>query len=272
MQNNLEKLQEQKSLFLCLMIVGLGILVATFFGKEVVKMVTDFTYIPVAGILVVLSITISTRFRSTGNHGKAWLLFLGIAISWFIAETIWVINELVYHQNPFPSSADAFYLLGYPFLFLFSIQYLKPFKKSISKKMIISTSIIAILVLIPNLYMTLYNNSSENKFTIMLGAIYPIADAIVLIPAMIGIVLFFRGEVNFLWTLLLIGILFEVIADTGFQYFTLDNSYYTGHPIDILFIWSYILFSFGIYNHIQIFKKKAKIKDPKNLFDNKLEN
>lgn len=254
------------------MIVGLGILVATFFGKEVVKMVTDFTYIPVAGILVVLSITISTRFRSTGNHGKAWLLFLGIAISWFIAETIWVINELVYHQNPFPSSADAFYLLGYPFLFLFSIQYLKPFKKSISKKMIISTSIIAILVLIPNLYMTLYNNSSENKFTIMLGAIYPIADAIVLIPAMIGIVLFFRGEVNFLWTLLLIGILFEVIADTGFQYFTLDNSYYTGHPIDILFIWSYILFSFGIYNHIQIFKKKAKIKDPKNLFDNKLEN
>jgi len=272
LQNNLEKLQEQKSLFLCLMIVGLGILVATFFGKEVVKMVTDFTYIPVAGILVVLSITISTRFRSTGNHGKAWLLFLGIAISWFIAETIWVINELVYHQNPFPSSADAFYLLGYPFLFLFSIQYLKPFKKSISKKMIISTSIIAILVLIPNLYMTLHNNSSENKFTIMLGAIYPIADAIVLIPAMIGIVLFFRGEVNFLWTLLLIGILFEVIADTGFQYFTLDNSYYTGHPIDILFIWSYILFSFGIYNHIQIFKKKAKIKDPKNLFDNKLEN
>ena len=254
------------------MIVGLGMLVATFFGKEVVKMVTDFTYIPVAGILVVLSIIISTRFRSTGNHGKAWLLFLGIAISWFIAETIWVIYELVYHQNPFPSPADAFYLLGYPFLFLFSIQYLKPFKKLISKKMIILTSIIAISVLIPNLYMTLYNNSSENKFTIMLGAIYPIADAIVLIPAMIGIVLFFRGEVNFLWTLLLIGILFEVIADTGFQYFTLDNSYYTGHPIDILFIWSYIMFSFGIYNHIQIFKKKAKIKDPKNLFDNKLEN
>jgi len=254
------------------MIAGLGILVATFFGKEVVKMVTDFTYITVAGILVTLSIIISTRFRSTGNHGKAWLLFLGIAISWFIAETMWVIYEFVYHQNPFPSSADAFYLLGYPFLFLFSIQYLKPFKKLISKKMIILTLIIAISVLIPNLYMTLGNNSSESKFAIMLGAIYPVADAIVLIPAMIGIVLFFRGEVNFLWTLLLIGILFEVIADTGFQYFTLDNSYYTGHPIDILFVWSYILFSFGIYSHIQIFKKKAKISDPKNLFDNKLEN
>ncbi|HMK33064.1 MAG TPA: hypothetical protein VK431_05515 [Nitrosopumilaceae archaeon] len=271
MQNNFEKLQEQKSLFLCLLISGLGILVATFFGKEVVKMVTDFTYIIVSGMLVVLSIIISARFRSTGNHGKAWLLFFGIAISWFIAETTWVVYELIYNQNPFPSSADAFYLLGYPFLFLFSTQYLKPFKKSISKKMIISTSIIAVSVLIPNLYMTLDNNSSESKLAITLGAIYPVADAIVLIPAMIGIVLFFRGEVNFLWTLLLIGILFEVIADTGFQYFTLDNSYYTGHPIDILFIWSYIMFSFGIYSHTQIFKKVKSVKH-KNLFDSKLEN
>ena len=271
MQNNFEKLQEQKSLFLCLVIVGLGILVATFFGREVVKIVTDFTYIPVAGTLVVLSVIISIRFRSTGNHGKAWLLFLGIAISWFIAESTWVVYELIYHQNPFPSYADAFYLLGYPFLFLFSIQYLKPFKKLISKKMIISTSMMAISVLIPNLYMTLDSSSSESKFAIILGAIYPVADSIVLIPAMIGIILFFRGEVNFLWTLLLIGILFEVIADTGFQYFTLDNSYYTGHPIDILFIWSYIMFSFGIYSHIQIFKK-IKPVNPKNLFDSKLEN
>jgi len=272
LQNNLEKLQEQKSLFTCLVITGLGILVATFFGKEVVKIVTDFTYIPAGGTLVVLSFMLSIRFRSAGNHGKAWLLFLGTAISWFIAETTWTVYELVYHQNPFPSYADAFYLAGYPCLFLFSLQYLKPFKKLISKKMLISTSLIAISVLIPNLYMTFDNNSSESKFAIILGAIYPVADAIVLVPAMIGIVLFFRGEVNFLWTLLLMGILFEVIADTGFQYFTLNNSYYTGHPIDILFLWAYIMFSFGVYSHIQIFKKEAKISGSKNLFDNKLTN
>jgi hypothetical protein len=247
------------------MITGLGILVATFFGKEVVKTVTDFTYIPVAGTLVVLSIIISTRFRKTGDHGKAWLLFLGIAVSWFIAETTWTVYEFVYHLNPFPSFADVFYLIGYPFLFLFSIYYLKPFKKIISNKMIISASLIAVSVLIPNLYMTIYNNSDESKFAIVLGAIYPVADAIVLVPALIGIVLFFRGEVNFLWTLLLIGILFQVIADTSFQYFTLDNSYYTGHPIDILFIWSYIMFSFGVYSHIQIFKKSDKISEPDKL-------
>lgn len=250
------------------MITGLVIIIATFFGKQVVKEVTDFTYIPVAGTLVILSIIISTRFKKTGHHGKAWLLFLGTAISWFLAETTWTIYELVYHQNPFPSQADVFYIAGYPFLFLFSVHYLRPFKKLISRRMIIAASLIATSVLIPNLYMTINNNSGENKFTIMLGAIYPIADTIILVPAMIGIVLFFRGEVNFLWTLLLIGILFEVIGDTGFQYFTMDNSYYTGHPVDILFVWSYIMFSFGIYSNIQIFKIGGKIRESNKLIDN----
>lgn len=261
MQNNFEKLQEQKSLFVCLLVTGIGITVSTFFGKEAVKVITDFTYIPVAGAFVILSIIISSIFRKTGNHGKAWLVFTGTAISWFIAETTWTIYELVYHTNPFPSYADAFYIAGYPFLFLFSILYLKPFKKLISRKIILSTSLIAVTVLIPSLYMTIESSSDESKFAIVLGITYPVADAIILIPAMIGIFLFFRGEVNFLWTLLLIGILFEVIADTGFQYFTLNDSYYTGHPVDILFIWSYIMFSFGVYSHIQIFKKDDKIKE-----------
>ena len=265
MQNNFEKLQEQKSLFACLLITGLVIITATFFGKEVVSVITDFTYIPVSGAFVILSIIISSRFRKSGNHGKAWLLFLGTAISWFIAETTWTVYELVYHTNPFPSTADVFYITGYPFLFLFSIYYLKPFKKLITRKLILSTSLIAVSVLIPSLYMTVDNNSDESKFAIALGAIYPIADSIILVPALIGIFLFFRGEVNFLWTLLLIGILFEVIADTGFQYFTLNGSYYTGHPIDILFIWSYILFSFGVYSHTQIFKKSDKIKESNKL-------
>jgi len=261
LQNNFERLREQKSLFGCLLVTGIIIIISTFFGKDVVKITTDFTSILVAGTFVILSIMMSIRFKKTGNHGKAWLVFTGTAISWFIAETMWTVYELGYNTNPFPSFADAFYIAGYPFLFLFSLLYLKPFKKLISRKIILTTSLIAVTVLIPSLYMTVQNDSDESKYAIVLGAIYPVADTVILIPAMIGIFLFFRGEVNFLWTLLLIGILFEVIADTGFQYFTLNDSYYTGHPIDILFIWSYIIFSFGLYNHIQIFKSDDRLKE-----------
>ena len=236
METRLEKLQSQKYLLISLVVTGLAFLIAESIGKE-----TTIVF---------------------GN----WIFFLVFAVVWFIAETVWTVTELFYNEKPFPSSADIFYILGYPFYFIFVILYLKPFKNSISKKLIVSTSLIATAVLIPNLYMTFQNNSNETQTTIILEAIYPIADAIVLIPSMIGVTLFFRGKVNFLWSLLLIGFICEVIADTGFQYFSLNNSIYTGHPVDILFLWVYIIFSFGLYDHIKIFKKSH---DKKNTFDNK---
>lgn len=99
-----------------------------------------------------------------------------------------------------------------------------------------------------------------------MGAFYSIADAIVLVPALLGVSLFFGGKVNFLWSLMLIGIIVEAIADTGFQYFSLDNSYYTGHPVDILFLWSYIMLSFGVYDHIKVFKaKRNSLSDKESL-------
>ncbi|MGI0011293.1 MAG: hypothetical protein ACREAE_07825, partial [Nitrosopumilaceae archaeon] len=81
---------------------------------------------------------------------------------------------------------------------------------------------------------------------------------IILIPAIIGVVLFFRGKVNFLWVLMCIAIISETIADTGFLLATIDDSYYQRHPVDILFIWYYIIFSFGVYSHITIFRNHRK--------------
>ncbi len=266
MQTRLEKVQSQKFLLISLVSTGLAFLIAESFGKEIANLFGNLIFIPMPAAVVILSGILVKRNGLTGSHGKAWILFTIFAALWFIAEQVWLVVELVYKEKPFPSSADFFYLSGYPFYFIFSLLYLHPFKNAVSKKMIINTSLIAVAVLVPNLYMTLDNNSNEPEFAIILGAIYPIADAIVLIPAMIGVTLFFRGKVNFLWSLLLIGMLFEVVADTAFQYFSLDNSYYTGHPVDILFLWSYILFAFGLYDHNKIFKKSH---DKKNTFDDK---
>src|SRR5690348_9930442 len=266
METRLEKLKSQKYLLISLIATGFAFLIAESLGKVIADLFTNFIFIPVPASVVILSGILTKRNGLIGNHGKAWLIFTIFAALWFIAEQVWLVNELVYKEKPFPSSADFFYLIGYPFYFMFSFLYLRPFRNAISKKMIMITSSLAITVLIPNLYMTFDNNSDESEFAIILGAIYPIADAIVLIPAMIGVTLFFRGKVNFLWSLLLIGIIFEVVADTGFQYITLDGSYYTGHPVDILFLWSYLLFSFGLYDHIKIFKKSH---GKENTFDNK---
>jgi len=257
MQANIEKSQTKKYLLLSILCIGFIMMIANFVGQEVTTLTTNLLYVPVPGMLVVLSIIIAARFSLKGKHGRAWILFVGFAVSWFTAEQIWLVYDLVYQIDPFPSLADFFYLAGYPFLFLFSIYYLKPLKSTISKKTLTYVSLAAMTLLIPSLYMASGQDSQIDDFELALALIYPIADAIILIPALIGVILFFRGEVNFLWSLICVAIILNVVADTGFLITSMDGSYYMGHPIDMLFLWAYILFSFGVYSHIQIFKKHS---------------
>lgn len=255
----------KKFLLVSLILVAVTISVANFFGKDIATQVSVWTYLPVTVALVVLSIILAVRFRISGDHGKAWILFAIFASLWFIAERIAMIYNLTLGFEPYPSEADLFWLAGYPFLFSFLLFYLKPVKDAISKKMVISVSLISLSLLVPTLYIT-YDDSSElNWSEIIIAVSYPIADAIILAPALLGAFLFFKGRVNFLWSLICVAVIIEAAADTGFLITTIDDSYYQGHPVDILFIWYYVIFSFGVFSHIKIFKSHKK--DYKNIED-----
>jgi hypothetical protein len=254
----LQKLKSQRFMLFTLAVTGISMVVAESIAKETATVFTDLVFVPIPGALVVLSILSVKRHGLKGSHGKAWISFTVYSVLWFIAEQVWTVLELFYHQKPFPSIADFFYIVGYPAYFIFAILYIRPVKKAITKKIIIVSSLVAVAVLVPNLYMAFENSSGEDQFATALGAFYPFADAIVLVPAFIGVLLFLGGKVNFPWFLMLLGIIVEVVADTGFQYYSLDNSIYTGHPVDILFLWSYVLLTFGVYEHLKIFKTEKK--------------
>ncbi len=258
LQNNLERSNLKKILFFIIIFSGIVLAVANLFGKDIASTVSLSLYVPVTMALVFLSIILSKRFGIRGDHGKAWVLFSIFAILWFIAERITLYYNLKLGYEPFPSEADTFWLVGYPFLFAFTILYLKPVKNSISKKVFLQALAIAMLSLTPTLYITYAENPDVGWSELAVAISYPIADALVLAPAVIGVILFFRGKVNFLWSLMCVAIIFESMADTGFLIATLDNSYYQGHPVDILFIWYYIIFSFGVYSHITIFRDHQK--------------
>lgn len=246
----------QTPLLLALIGTGLVIMIATSFGKEVVKITTDVMYILITGIFVAFSSMMALRFRSVGSHGKAWLFFLASAIAWFLAETSWAVYELVYDKNPFPSIADVFYIIGYPLFFCFLVYYLKPVRKAITKKLLVTSIIVSISVVIPSIYMAYSFDPTVTLLENALATTYPIGDAIIFVPAIIGIVLFFRGEVNFTWSLVCIGIFCFTLGDLGFQFTQFTNTYYTGHPVDIILMWAYVLFTFGAWDHLRIFKKE----------------
>src|SRR5882762_5859051 len=115
MKTRLEKLQSQKYPLIYLIDTCLSFAFSNSFGKETADLFTNLIFIPVPASVVILSGILTKRNGLTGNHGKAWIIFTIFAALWFVAEQVWLVNELVYKEKPFPSSADFFYLSGYPF-------------------------------------------------------------------------------------------------------------------------------------------------------------
>lgn len=254
--SNLEKLVSEKFLLISVILVIVVNLISNLISEQTAILIGNFVYFPAAGGLLFVSLMMIKRFGTGGKHGMAWISLLGFAIMWFSAETTWTVQEIVLEIEPFPSTADVFYILGYPFLLMFLFSYLEPVKRAISKKTIIIASLISLSVLIPSLYFSVGHDLEVNGLEVVIAATYPISDAFIIVPALIGVNLFFRGQVNFMWSLVCIGIICIFVADTAFLFAQMDDSYYTGHPMEILFHLTYVLMAYGVYDQLRVFKTR----------------
>ena len=267
MQYTLEnKVYQNRFLILVLAITASVNIVSNYFGENMAKISDSYMFVLLPGILVVLNLLMNHKFGVSGKHGIAWILFTCFSISWFAAETTWLLYDLYFEIDPFPSSADIFYISGYPFLFVFMLFYLKPVRKGISWKMVAVAMSVSVMILTVSMTVALWGIEFDHitipneKESVILGFIvslaYPVLDAIVLVPAILGLLLFFKGQVSFLWSLICLAILSVSIADAAFVVGHLEDFYHTGHHIDILFLWPYVLMSFGVYHHYSLFKNQ----------------
>jgi hypothetical protein len=258
MQTTLETILSKKYLIAALTSIVAINLASNLLGQEMVTIVGNLMYVPVGGSLLVLAAMIFVRFGMSGHHGVAWFSFLGYAISFFTADMLWLIQELYLKIETFPSISDIFYIIAYPFLLMFFVSYFQPVRKAITKKMFAAAIAISVGILIPSLHFAFSTDSSNNAFDVALAASYPTFDAMVLIPALIGVALFFKGQVNLMWTLFCFGAISVLIADTAFLLAQNEDSYYLGNPMEIPFYWNYILLAFGVHNHLVLFKTPSK--------------
>jgi len=263
MKTRLDTLENKNYLLLALVGVVIVFLVANIANQEEFPIaedlyMTDLLYIIFPGIVVVFGVMLVFRYRLRGNHGISWILFTLAIASWYVGEMTYSYDYEYDLEDLSTLTSDLFYIIGYPLFFGFTIFYLKPRKQIISKKMILISSLVSILFIIPSLYFTFNEEYQLDELTIFLYAIYPILDGVILIPSIIATFLFFRGQVNLLWSLILIATILFVIADTSYLVFSIEETYYPGHPVDILYVWSYILYAFGALSHIRLYKKRSE--------------
>ena len=109
-------------------------------------------------------------------------------------------------------------------------------------------------LLIPTLFMIVDSDTMDENVLILIS--YPILDSIILIPALIGVILFLKGGVNFMVSLLCLGIITQIIGDSSVLFLSIQNLYYPGHLVEVLFLWTYAMFVFGLSNQIGLFREK----------------
>lgn len=214
--------------------------------------VVIFTLSPLFAII--LGILALNSFGVNNIHGKANLFIIAGVTCWFLGEFLWLIYEIILEIDPYPSAADIFYLIGYPFLMIGIIFELKigklvPEKTNLMKNKIalIILSVLTAITLYFGVYLAYDSeiSASENA----LGMTYGIGDLILLFAVLYLVQLSFQykgGELFKSTLALAAGLVFTWFADILFaQYY---DQYIEGGTLaiamDYLWIIGYLLFAF----------------------------
>ena len=260
MQIFYKRFNVQEYLLFTLLGITSIVLLANILGQEPAENTVSLSSAILSGIVMVASFLMVSKYGIKGNHGKAWILFMLFSAYWFCAETVDIFYNIAMGTNAWEYADDFFYITGYQLFFASLVFYLRPFVKQISKKLVIGISLFSMALLIPSLIMIIDSDPDlMNKNYLVLLA-YPILDSIILIPAIIGVILFFKGAVNFMISLLSLGIITQIIGDNSILFLSLQNLYYPGHLVEMLFLWTYVMFGFGISNQIGMFRYKSEDK------------
>jgi len=191
---------------------------------------------------------------------RIWLGFSLGMIFWFIGELSWALFTLVFDVKiPYPSVADVYRLVGYGFLFFAISTYIGLFRSVISKRLIATASIFILPTstgIIPLLLLSLSAKASAmNLTTLLVGLAYPLLDLSLLAQAMLGLLVFTRtglkGRLASVWLLINAGIIMNVFGDILFSYTNLQNTYFSGHPLELFFHMGYLFFILSFYAHMK---------------------
>ena len=205
-------------------------------------------YSIIPGTLVLLSIWAISKSDTIVELPKKSLVFLTLSFaSWFTAEQMWNLFEHVLDIDPYPSAADFFYLIAPIFMFVSLIIFLKSNENKISKTKILFSSLISLVILIPSLIATFEVGIEDEPFEILIALCYPIVDAILLVPVIITISFLISSKKKFFWLMILTGAIIMLSADTIFLFLVIEDAYVDGHPVDILWISSYTIWSFMMF-------------------------
>ena len=198
-------------------------------------------------------------YRRQGPIDKSVYKWFSLAIGiflYFLGELTWMIYEAVLSKDPYPSVADAFWLLGYIPLFIGLMYAIRETRVSFFSArtpllcLVAGTIIAASFVFLMRPILASTEISSLEK---LFDLAYPILDLLLIIPTLTILVFYEGGLLGKPWLFILAGFISFAIGDSLFSYFSWIGIYelLPFRLIDLLWLVGYLAIALGaIYSEI----------------------
>lgn len=155
-------------------------------------------------------------------------------VGWALGEVLWTYYELAVDEAPFPSLADAAYLVM-PVGFCAGLLLFPADSGQSRGRMLLDGLIVAgslFLVSWVTILSPMYAAGSDSALSMIVSLAYPISDLVILTIAAMA---WLRApdDQRRVLTLLTVAMLCIALSDSGFTYLSADNAYSSGSIVDI---------------------------------------
>ena len=206
----------------------------------------------IGGLTGLLAISRLGGLRSTVGRG---LLYTASGLFLYgIGQILWLWFNLTGHEVPYPSIADAFFVLLMPCLLLGIWNITLLFIPRIKPLQIFEFVLLTVIILAVT---TIFINKPElgielSPLTNGLNIYYPFADAVIVALSIVALRTV-GGKFNIIMLFITVGALLHAIADILFTHSTTVGTYWNGDLSDLLFSLGGFSITVGLITLISLF-------------------
>jgi hypothetical protein len=196
--------------------------------------------------------------RRNDRLSVVWFSFMLTLVLWFLSEVAWSFYPLVLGiPTPYPSIADVLGLAGYVPVMFGLLVLVWPFKEAFASKklggvLLLALALSAVLVALLSRVVT-----PMELPALLVNLAYPILDVVALAIAIPAMAIFIKGAFWRPSLFLVIGLILALGAQVLFAVTALNGTYYSGHPLELIYDWGYLLAALGFYLRRKQFLAKS---------------
>ena len=196
----------------------------------------------------VAAIFVSKHYGDSRIFGRSYLA-LGIGyFSYGLGEIIFTFLN-IFEYETYPSIADVFFFLVYPFIIIYMFLNLKYFKTGLMKIQKVWLPAIPTISLITYVMMSMSITDAELNFDFYYGLIFVSVSSITLSMSILGAVTFRKSLLGTVWLLLMVGIFLNTVGDVWYYHLEIFGLYTDQHIVNVIWHLSNMIMIYALFKH-----------------------